>query len=210
MTFRAEEAFSREEVLFLKQSGLFSWKEILTQRIKRALEDLHAALAPRVVPEALLAPPETDFARWQLVRGERFHERPYVYLDFPQCFSRAAKFTYRSLFWWGEGLFFAMILDGPMLDQYWSNLDRRYAAVADQDLVLSLAETPWEWRQAGPAVLPIRSDTRSAVADAARRARFLKLQRAMDLDRLIEPGAIVREGVETFERFLPVLTKTGF
>lgn len=203
-------AFSRDEVEFLKQAGPFAWKERLTQRIKTALAALHDALAARLTPDALLAPEEMDWARWQLVRGERFGDRPYAYVDFPQHFSREAKFTYRSMFWWGEGLFFALILEGSLLDRYRANMAEAYAAMADRDLALSLARTPWEWHADGPSVLPIRTATRDAVMSAARSRPFLKLQRAASLDLLGQPDAIVREGLKTFEDLSPVVTKTGF
>lgn len=202
-------AFSRDEVEFLKEAGLFAWKERLTLRIKTALETLHGALSERLVSDRLLAPEGMDWTRWQVVRGERFEERPYAYLDFPQFFSRDIKWTYRSMFWWGEGLFFAMILEGPLLDRYRKNLEHSYGAVADRELSLSLARTPWEWRAAGPDVLPIRADNRDAVLSALRARTVLKLQRVVSLDRLIEPEMIVREGVETFDRLLPVIAKTG-
>jgi hypothetical protein len=201
-------AFSHEEVDFLKQAGFFVWKEQLTRRLQGELTALHEALVPRVAPDALLAPDEMDWARWQLVRGERFHDRPYAYLDYPQYFSRATKFTYRTMFWWGEGVFFALILEGALLDRYVDNIDRRYEAVADRDLSLSLADTPWEWEMRGRSVLPIRSDTRDAVMAAARKRSFLKLQRVVALDRLIEPHAIVGEGAATFEALRPVIAKT--
>jgi len=203
------DAFARDEVEFLKQAGLFAWKERLTQRIKGALESLHDALAGRIGPDALLAPEQMDWTRWQLVRGERFGDRPYAYLDFPQYFSRETKFTYRSMFWWGEGLFFAMILEGALLERYRTNLETYYAVVADRELALSLSNSPWEWHATGPSVLPIRTDTNEAVMAAAQCRTMLKLQRAVSLDRLDQPDAIVREGLRTFDGLMPVVTKTG-
>lgn len=202
-------AFSRDEVEFLKQAGLFGWKERLTLRIRTELETLHDALGARLVANSLLAPADMDWTRWQVVRGERFEERPYAYLDFPQYFSQTTKFTYRSMFWWGEGLFFAMILEGPLLGRYADNLERHYPSVADREIALSLAKTPWEWRASGPNVLPIRTDTRDRVFSAIRERTALKFQRVVSLDRLVEPDVIVREGVKTFEDLKPVLAKTG-
>lgn len=202
-------AFSRDEVEFLKQAGLFAWKERLTQRIKSAFEALHDALAVRITPEVLIAPEGMDWKRWQIVRGERFGDRPYAYLDFPQYFSRETKFTYRSMFWWGEGLFFAIILEGSLLERYRANLEASYAAVADRELALSLSETPWEWHMTGPSVLPIRTETGDAVIAAMRTRTQLKVQRAVSLERLGQPDAIVREGLKAFEDLMPVVTKTG-
>jgi len=61
----------------------------------------------------------------------------------------------------------------------------------------------------GPSVLPIRTDTRDAVIAAIRTRTQLKLQRAVSLDRLSGPDAIVREGLNAFEDLMPVVTKTG-
>jgi hypothetical protein len=200
--------FSHEEIDFLKQAGYFAWKEQLTRRLQGELAALHEALVPRVVPNALIAPDDMDWTRWQLVRGERFHDRPYAYLDYPQYFSRATKFTYRSMFWWGEGLFFALILEGALLDRYVENLERSFEAIADREVSVSLADSPWEWTTRGSSVLPIQADTRDAVMAAARKASFLKLQRVVGLDRLIGPHALVDEGVTTFEALRPVIAKT--
>ncbi len=193
------EAFSPDEVDFLKQAALFTWKERITKKIKRTLETLHDELAKEVVPETLLAPEGMDFTRWQVVRGERFEDQPYAYLDFPQYFSRETKFTYRSMFWWGSGFIFAMILEGQALDRYRENLLVAYHRLADRGLSLSLAETPWEWKRAGPSILPIQATNRAAVAKALAAKRFLKLQSWLEFEALArEPGAIVRNGVDTF------------
>jgi hypothetical protein len=112
------------------------------------------------------------------------------------------------MFWWGEGVFFALILEGTLLDRYVDNIARMYQTIADRELSLSLADTPWQWARSGRAVLPIRSDTKDAVLTAVRSRPFLKLQRAIALDRLVEPDAIVREGAETFEALRPVIAKT--
>jgi hypothetical protein len=202
------EAFSRDEVDFLKQAALFTWKELITKKIRRTLETLHDELAEEIVPEALLVPEGMDFTRWQVVRGERLEDRPYAYLDFPQHFSRETKFTYRSMFWWGSGFFFAMILEGPALEQYRENLLGAYHRFADRGLALSLAETPWEWKREGPGILPILANNRAEVAEAMTTRRFLKLQSCLEFEALAgEPGAIVREGVEVFRLLREVVAR---
>jgi hypothetical protein len=194
------ETFSRDEVEFLKQAALFAWKERITKKIKLTLEHAHEALAARLDPESLLLPEGMDVTRWQVVRGERFEDLPYAYLDFPQFFSRDTKFTYRSMFWWGSGFIFAMILEGAALDRYRENLLGAYSRLADRGLALSLAETPWEWKPTGPRLLPLRGENRDAVAAALANRTFLKLQSVLDFDELArEEGVVPRKAVETFE-----------
>ncbi|MFZ5861921.1 MAG: hypothetical protein ACOYXR_03615 [Nitrospirota bacterium] len=203
------DTFSHEEIDFLKHAGFFAWKEKLTRRLQGRFTALHEALTQRIVPGDFLAPDEMDWTRWQSVRGERFHDRPYAYLDYPQCFSRETKFTYRSMFWWGEGLFFALILEGALCDRYIENIDQRYAAIVGRDLSLSVADTPWEWARSGRSLLPIRSDTKDAVLSAVKNRPVIKLQRAIPLDRLGDDNVIVREGVATFEAVRPVVARIG-
>ncbi|MEO5656556.1 MAG: hypothetical protein ABIO65_09465 [Nitrospiria bacterium] len=200
--------FSRDEIEFLKQAAVFSWKEQLTRKIQLIFETLHDELAARLDSETLLAPAEMDFSRWQVVRGERFEELPYAYLDFPQAFSRRNKFAYRSMFWWGHGFFFAMILEGEHLDHYRRNLLDAYECLADRGLMLSLAETPWTWAHRGPNVLALRSDNRGEVADALAQRTFLKLQSFLDFDRLLgQEDVVMRQAAETFELLRPVVRR---
>ena len=58
------DTFSTDEVEFLKQAALFTWKEQITRKIKRILEALHEELAARLYPSAMLAPEGMDFTRW--------------------------------------------------------------------------------------------------------------------------------------------------
>jgi len=208
-TTRTElERFSRDEAEFLKQATIFDWKERITQKIKRVLEHLHEELARRITAEELLTPPGMDFAKWQVVRGERFHNQPYVYLDFPQFFTRQTKFTYRSMFWWGSGFAFALILEGDALDHYRERLIFSYDALADHGLVISLADTPWDWRPNSPHNLPIQRINRQVVIQALATRTFLKLQSFLDFDEIVqEEGIVIRRAVETFDLLRAVVRR---
>lgn len=200
------ERFSRDEVEFLKQGAFFDWKEQITQKVKRVLERLHEELARRITTEELYAPAGMDFAKWQVVRGERFHNRPYAYLDFPQFFTRETKFTYRTMFWWGSGFVFAWILEGDALAHYRERFVSTYERLADRGLVISLAETPWDWRPDSPHNLSLRRDNRQVVIQALATRTFLKLQSFMEFDELIrEEGTIIRRALETFDLLRPVV-----
>src|SRR5262245_43294773 len=75
----------------------------------------------------------------QLVKGERFHDFPYVYLDFPKFFSKDEMFTFRSFFWWGHALFFCWFLSGPRLDEYKKRVLAGRAGISREAVFLSTA-----------------------------------------------------------------------
>jgi len=202
------EPFFPDEIQFLRQGGLFAWKERITTKIRRTLESLYGELAPRVVPEQFAAPPGMDFTRWQLVRGERFHGQPYVYLDFPQYFARDTKFTYRTMVWWSWGVFFAWILEGDGLALYRRNLLAAYDRLADRGVMVSIADTPWEWRTDVRHALPVSSATRDAVTAAVRSQPFLKVQAVLELDALATGDAVLlSRAVEVFEQLRPIVAR---
>ncbi len=196
-----QKAFTSEEIDFMKLGSLFEKKEALTKRLQSILEDLQKTLYSELRQEMFLAPPETDFTRGQVVRGERFHQRPYIYLDFPKYFSRQAMFTFRSFFWWGWDFAFAWILSGPFLNQYRERLLDSLTQVSSPGFYLSLAEDPWEWRKSSPYTVALSdmkaSDLRSRLMDCP----FLKIQFFVALDDPIwEAGTLAEEGVRVFNQ----------
>ena len=209
------ERFSRDEVEFLKQGAIFDWKEQITRKIKSVLERLHDELVRRITAQDFFAPEGMDFTKWQVVRGERFDNRPYAYLDYPQFFTREAKFTYRTMFWWGSGFVFAWILEGKALARYRERLVATYETLADRGMVISLAETPWDWNPSSPHNLLLRLDNRQAVIQALATRTFLKLQSFMEFDELTrEEDIVIQRAIETFRILRPVvgrdeLTRNG-
>lgn len=200
--------FSPAELAFMQDGTLFDQKEDLTKRIQSLLQTLADALRDQIQPEDLKAPDGTDFSRGHLVRGERFHQRPYVYLDLPKFFSRQAIFTYRSFFWWGWDFVFAMILSGPFLDFYRNNLVRSLDRIAGKGFYLSLAPHPWEWHKSSPHTVPLGGQSPEALGDILRRVSFLKIQHFVGLDDpLWLDGGVVEKGVEVFNQLRFVVAK---
>lgn len=203
------EAFTPEELAFLKDGALFERKESLTRRIQGLLGELQEALKPRLKSEDFLAPAGADFVRGQLVRGERFHHRPFVYLDLPKFFSRQAMFTFRSFFWWGSDFVFAWILSGPFLDRYADNLVKSCGRLEGSGYCLSLSEDPWEWRRNAPSTVALAGQRPQALASLLKGRSFLKVEYFLGLDDPVwRRGGLVEEGLRVFEE-LKFIVRTG-
>ena len=192
----------------MQNGRLFDQKEEITKRIQGLLVELQQLLKTHIKPEELCAPEDTDFVQGQLVRGERFHQRPYVYLDFPKFFSRQTMFTYRSFFWWGWDFIFAWILSGPYLDLYRKNLINHLDRVMGRGFYLSLASDPWEWRKASPDTLELAKQSPQEIQRLLREQEFLKIQYFVGLDHpfWIE-GRLVEEGIKIFDHLKFIVAK---
>jgi hypothetical protein len=170
--------------------------------------DLQHSLKVHIRPEELCAPEQTDFVHGQLVRGERFHQRPYVYLDFPKFFSRQAMFSYRSFFWWGWDFVFALILSGPHLDLYKKNLVKHLDHLTGKGFYLSIASDPWEWRKVSPKTLMLTGQPPREIQKILAGMEFLKIQYFVELDHpLWAEGGLVEEGIRIFDALKSVVKK---
>ncbi|HJU03514.1 MAG TPA: hypothetical protein VJ692_00075, partial [Nitrospiraceae bacterium] len=145
--------------------------------------------------------------KFQFVKGEHLEECPYQYLDYPKHFEGDEKLTFRSLFWWGHHMVFALILEGPGLLRYKQNLINRYHLVAGRSLDLSLSPTPWEWKHGEGYTMPLTHDRKSQVSAVLSGRRFFKLARFVPYeDRSISEGRLVDIGRDTLRSMLPVLS----
>jgi len=202
----APHRLTEQERRLLQDTVFFPSKAAIAEKITRWLTELRDRLRPELENARLLMPAGTDLLQGQLVRGEHLLDFPYHYLDFPKFFKPGEMFTYRTLVWWGHGVAFALILQGPHQARYAGNLLSAYDQLADRELALLMTGTPWEWRRSDSYLLPLRRDNRIVVEGAMAQRSFLKLHRhlAFDHPSIIE-GRLAEEGVNTFHLLQPVI-----
>ena len=126
---------------------VFLNKPLILKKVENRLIKLKEAMSEELVSCPTPLPPGTDIQKSQIARGENHNGFPFISLDIPQNFSRTNMFTYRTLFWWGHYLGFSLILKGDRLKTYFLNLSAHRNGLPFNDVYLSLAPTPWEWRE---------------------------------------------------------------
>jgi hypothetical protein len=203
----AESRFTPEEMRLVADRQFFPAKAAVMAKVRRILEATHAGLKAEVAGTELLTPPGFDPAKAQFVKGEHLEEFPYQYLDFPKHFAGGETFTFRSLFWWGHHVIFALILEGEHLLRYKRNLVNRFHDVAGLDLHLSLAPTPWEWKYGEGYTLPLSHDRKPEVSAVLTGRRFIKVARFVPLDDpAVRESRLPDIGRETWRALLPLVT----
>ena len=200
-------SLTADEWRIFADHDFFLKKAAISIKLKRTLEQLHVSLRQELVGCRLIAPDGFDSEAFQFVKGEHLEDCPYQYLDFPRHYTRQDKLAFRSLCWWGNHLVFALILEGPLVKQYRTNIFNRYSEVADRQLSLSLSSSLWEWKSGPGFTLDITHNRRSEIAAALDRRTFFKIARFIpiqDLDAGTEE--IIHAGVTTLHRLLPIIT----
>jgi hypothetical protein len=199
--------FSSDDLAHLSDKSFFLKKALISKKIKHILEHLQQALESEISRHTLLAPEGFNPKAFQFVKGEHLESFPYQYLDFPRHYTRQDKFGFRSLFWWGHHVVFALIVEGPLVKQYRKNLFTRYSEIADRHLSLSLSSSLWEWKTGAGLTLDIIQQRRSELAAVLDRRTFFKVARVVSFDDpLLETGEIIQEGLRSFRSILPIIT----
>ncbi len=197
-----------DEIRLVTDKEFFKVKAAITPKIRAMLETVQDALKQELAGIPLIAPAGFDPDKRQYVKGEHLEDCPYQYLDFPKHFEGDNKFTFRTLFWWGHHVVFALILEGEGLRQYKQNLINRYGQIAGHDLHLCLSPTPWEWKQGQGYTLPLTRDRKSEVAAVLSNRPFFKLARFVPMDDpVIREGRLAQAGQDAFRALLPVIAK---
>ena len=197
-----------DEIRLVTDRELFKTKAAITPKIRAMLESVHVALRQELAGVPLITPPKFDPDKCQYVKGEHLEDHPYQYLDFPKHFEGDDKFTFRTLFWWGHHVVFALILEGHGLRGYKQNLINRYGQVAGRDLHLCLSPTPWEWKRGQGYTLPLTRDRKPEIAAVLSNRPFFKLARFIPLDDpIVSQGRLAEAGREAIRALLPVVAK---
>ncbi len=203
-------SFTPSEIGRLADTEFFRAKVQISEKVRQTLELLHQSIKSELVGKTLLAPRAYNPEAVQFVKGEHLEDFPYQYLDFPRHYTREDKFSFRSLFWWGHHVVFALILEGTQIRQYKQNVIDRYSMLADQGICLCLSPSLWEWKSGPGYTMELTHDRKSEAAAVLANRSFFKLAHFVSMtDPLVQSGQMVRIGREKFRAMLSIITLAG-
>lgn len=196
------------ELAAMHNTDVFKIKTGVIKKVWTMFDDLRASLKIELTGQNLLAPVGVDTTRGQIAKGENHHNLPFVFMDMPQHFTKEAMCTYRSFFWWGHGLVFALILSGPDLGEYRLRILQNYSSYRNKGLFLAVTPTPWEWKRGPGCTIALTSSNQSRIRQALTHLTFVKLERFVPLTHpAFRQNRIVSAGLETFHLLKPLITR---
>lgn len=199
--------FTAGELALMGDAEFFRAKAAIMRKVRDLLGRVHDELRQELAQVALLAPPDFDLTKCQFVKGEHLEQCPYQYLDYPKHFAGGTTFTFRSLFWWGHHLAFALLLEGPHVKQYKRNLVDRFHTMAACNLEMSLAPDFWEWKRGEGYTLPLSHDRKARIGAVVAERPFLKILRFVPISEFgtLQDG-LPDIGRATLRSMLPLVT----
>jgi len=197
-----------DEIALVSDAQFFRKKAAISAKVRLQLEAAHQALKGELAGVSLVVPPGFDPVAYQLVKGEHLEDFPYQYLDFPKWFDGRNKCTFRTLFWWGHHVVWALLLEGSEMRRYKKHFVDRFHQLAGKDLELSLAPSLWEWKRGEGYTLPVTHDRKARLAAVLAERSFLKIIRCVPLtDSRIQAGHMAQLSCETIRAMLPLLAQ---
>ncbi|MCA9470665.1 MAG: hypothetical protein MRJ96_03765 [Nitrospirales bacterium] len=198
--------FSQEEIDCFADRDFFRTKAQITVKVRHILEELHGNIQSEMEGRDLIVPQRFNPEAVQFVKGEHLEDFPYQYLDFPRHYTRTEKFAFRSLFWWGHHVVFALILEGPHVRQYKENLINHFSEIAGHSICLCLSASLWEWKHGAGYTMELTQDRKSQTAAVLANRSFVKLARFVPLsDPIVQSGVMAHAGHQAFRAMLPVI-----
>ena len=140
-----DSGWSENELKLINVVDVFLHKPAIMKKVEAHLTQLKEALAADLAAHPKPYPQGTDLAQGQIARGENHKGFPFISLDLPQNFSKTEFFTYRTLFWWGHYLAFALLLKGPRLPEYLKCLLQNRQQSGGKEVFVARHPSPWEW-----------------------------------------------------------------
>ncbi|MBT6601109.1 MAG: hypothetical protein HOB32_05575 [Nitrospina sp.] len=169
------------EIKLLNTVDVFLHKPAIMKKAEANLTVLKQEIVKTLSLLPHSCPPEADIVKGQIVRGENHNGFPFMSLDMPQMFSKSRMFTYRTLFWWGHGLIFSLILKqeniGPLIEK----LIQLKEHPEWKDIELAIAPTPWEWKKDTNNFIPLSETSEIRIKNIINSVQYIKLCRFYSL-----------------------------
>lgn len=200
--------FTSQEIERLTDKQFFLDKATISTKIRQDLELLYETYQRELSQHQLIVPNQFSPDAFQFVKGEHLEHFPYQYLDYPRMYTREIKFGFRTLFWWGHHIIFALILEGGHIRRYKENLINRFSEIADRDVCLCLDNSLWEWKKGPGYTLELTRGRKSEVAAVLANRPYFKLAIFIPFDdAVVTTGNINQIGQKALGSLLPVISQ---
>lgn len=143
-------SLNKKQLRLIKNTSFFEEKravieeiEIIMALICEDLKELYANKAKKVsiAPEKIAS---------KITRGENLKGLPYLILDFPQQFSKTEIFSFRLLFWWGNGFTLFLHLKNDQLEPIKELMLKEMETLTKEGFYISTSGNEWEHEYLAP------------------------------------------------------------
>ncbi|NND33641.1 MAG: hypothetical protein HKN76_13720 [Saprospiraceae bacterium] len=167
-------------------------KVSVLNKMRLLLERVRLEMISVVIDSDFNFPVGVNLSSGKISKGENYRSLPYQVLDYPAYFDRENIFAIRTMFLWGHFFSCTLHLQGMHLDRYRENIWENRNKLIEQDLYISVGETPWQYHYEQDNYVYYTKEQE----DHLKHPVFLKLSKKValgDLERLpAESGKFIK------------------
>ena len=135
--------FNKQETDLMFSREIFPLKRQINEKIFILFEQIKQGLKDSPIHRNFIFPEQTDTDAGKISQGENHNQFPWVMLDFPKLFQKNRIFSYRTLFWYGNGFSNSLLIGGECCDKYGEHLIKNKEALHGKEIYFSFAGDPW-------------------------------------------------------------------
>ncbi len=199
---RTEIHFSKQETDLMFSREIFPLKRQINEKIFVLFEQIKQGLKDSPIHRKFSFPADTDTDAGKISQGENHNRFPWVMLDFPKLFQKNRIFSYRTLFWYGNGFSNSILIGGICCDAYGKHLLKNKAALHGRDIYFSFATDPWDHEVKGNASALIETISTQQVEQHLQTNNYFKLSHSIQSQDAEE---IIHRSIENYFLMLGIL-----
>lgn len=193
--------FTSYEKRIMKDTEFLLAKREITIKITKIFEELAKTLSSepfyKTLPDAL----KINFQGAKISKGENYMGLPYLVLDHPRFFDKNNVFTFRAMFWWGNGYSFTLHLQGDFLKLI--KPGSFSAEKFSKPTYISAGSSPWEYHYGEDNYVLLDNTNATKLFAESIDKGFLKLSRKIETGL---PGEkVIEAGIISFREFVQEL-----
>jgi len=202
MTDDAKVMLSEFELMLVSNSEWILTKQRVVQKVGVLLAQQVAVINRDFIPHLIPAVPELASGLPKISKGERYRELPYVILDHPAVFSRAAVFALRTMFWWGNFISVTLHLSGHYKKLLEAVIEKNIVHGIDQSFYISTGNTEWEHHFGEDNYSAVASMNREVLNKKIVQPSFIKIALKYDLSKWDEMNELLPTAYNSFAGLL--------
>lgn len=136
--------FNESQLNLIKNTALFKDKRVVLQEVSSEFSEICEQLKNSYASQSYkisFSPLNTSS---KITRGENLKGLPFLMLDFPQQFSKTEIFSFRLLFWWGNGFTLFLHLKNNQLDRIAKKVIEERKHLYNEGFLISTGGNEWE------------------------------------------------------------------
>ena len=172
-----EPLFNTDEYNLIKNEEFIAVKRSAISKVEDLFAEIENTITQSPEFQTFAKNSILKFQAPKISKGENYKGLPYVVLDHPKLFSKTSKFSFRTLFWWGNFFSNTLHLEGKALEFFRPNILANQEKLRNMELYICVNSSPWEYHYLPDNYRLINEISKEDFEELIRTSPFIKLSK---------------------------------